>query len=63
MANKNDFIHSKYCDTLTHYHTCPKIQKSILLPIQVSKDSILVANSVDPDQMPPKWHLIWVYTV
>ena len=30
-------IYLKYWDTIAPYHTCPKLKKSILLPIDVSK--------------------------
>ena len=47
----------KNWDTLTSYHTHPKIlNNTIALRIYVNKTAEWVANSVDPDQ-------IWVYTV
>ena len=39
------------------------LNKSILLPIGVSRNAWWVANSEDPDQMLLQQHLIWVYTV
>ena len=52
-------------DTLIHYHTCPKIWMSILLPAVVSKKTVgWVANTVDPDQIlysvASNWvHIVW----
>ena len=52
----------KYWDTLTPYHTCPKILTSILCCLFMRlKRAGWVANSVDLDQTPQ--YLIWVFTV
>ena len=37
--------------------------KCILIFLLDLKNQTFKAKSVDPDQMPHLWHLIWVYTV
>ena len=46
-------IYPKYWDTLTQYHTCAKFWMSpVHYLLMCVKTAGLVANSVDPDQMP-----------
>ena len=43
---------STVSDTLMLYHTCTKHRKNHFIPIDMSKNAIRMANSVDPDQTP-----------
>ena len=69
-ACRNEWLSRVYCsypkcwNTLTSYHSCPKTWRTqfcnVLMHLTAAR---WMANSVDPDQMPHLWHLIWIYTV